>query len=152
MGYSRDHKLVAGHQSAATMAAATKIRDWPVQTDMGQWMDWLPPSDPAGWVPKYPDGQIVTAADGTRKGRGFLVCRFVFDRLTYDMLSYIYTNFLPSGVQSADVTIATYDDEGAVVYMQGEMSRPVAGVTMTHWQGRGWQSVRFDITQGVVVT
>lgn len=143
------HKISAGHITVAAMGAVATIMNLTRQTDMAAYNLWLPPNADKSTIPT--PAQVTTTLGNVRSAEGFYTWQWVFDYMTHDMYSYWRTTFLPSGIQSANVTVLAYDDTDAVVYLQAVMGRPSVGAGLTVAPG-GYTDVTFTFTQGVIIT
>lgn len=96
--------------------------------------------------------RISQNADGSESDDGFYNLDWVFDYMTFGMV----TNFLSAAgltsARTALVTIMTYSELNAVVYLQCRIHKPRFPGPDAQYARDGFSKVRFRFTEGVIVT
>lgn len=118
---SRDYKLVLGTKTIAQMASETKIADFPLQSDMKEFI-WYAPSDVDAAIPRYP--VLSQSLSGLIKPSGFLELEFVFDFLTPLQFKYLTDTFFASNVFYSVVTVQTYNESNEAIVINCVAKRP----------------------------
>lgn len=144
------HRIRAGTQTVANITSTYEVTALPVQADMDTLplVEWLPPT--AQSTPPT-RARIETAADGTRLADGFYQFEWRFSYFTFNMLSHWLTTFLPSGVESAAVSVMTYDNTNTAVYLNCTLERPALPGDAQPAPG-GWADIVFRFTGGTIIT
>ena len=139
------HKLAAGTLDVAGMGAVDPITSWAKVSD--QFHDWLAPADQS--VPET--AVYIETLEGGVREHGYRRLDWQFSLWTPGQMEYLYDTFLASGVQTAPVTILTYDATEDAVYLNCILHRPtLAKGTLIR------QDYLYDVilrfTGGVVIT
>lgn len=115
------HRIITGHVSVATLlAAASIVKDFPLQSDQDAGARWgvnsIPP-EPAK-LKQVLSRKIVTD--------GYRTFSWEFTGMTYLMKKYWHDQFMASTAYSGNVTVLTYNEYDIAVYLQCVMQRRVA--------------------------
>jgi hypothetical protein len=146
------HKISAGHVSVATMGSVSTIMSLPLQTDMKGHRLWIPPNEKKGGTPFPKVAHKSQSLAGTSANEGYYTWVWVFDYFTHDMYGYWLTQFLPSSVPSASVTVLMYDKTNTAIYLQATIHEPDLDKNqLTRFDG-GYRDVTFEFSNGVVIT
>lgn len=140
------HKLAAGTLDVAGMAAVDPIINWARVT--GQIHDWFAP---AQQTPPEPPVYIETLDGGIRE-HGYDRLEWRFSKWDFAQVEYLYDTFLASGVQTAPVTILTYDEVDTAVYLNCILHRPTITKGTLIDQGGFLYDVILRFRGGVIIT
>lgn len=145
---ARDYRIRDGIRAVGDMTDTYKIESIVAQTDQGA-VPWLAPDIYQSTPPRQ--SKVVQTLDMSQTASGFYTFEWVFSYWTNDMLGYWHTTFLPSSVESANVTVKAYDDTDTAIHLTAVLLKPRAGDHMTQaWAG--WRNVRMRFAKGVVIT
>lgn len=148
VGRQTGHRLRSGLWLPTDVDSSYAVSALPVQTDMGLLPLWginAQESDP----PKY--ARITTNADLSQSGDGFLTFSWVFSFMTFLMLDAWFDSFLPSGIQSAPVTVMTYDETEVARFIQATLLRTVFPSQEARAVPSGWGGVKWTFVLGTEV-
>lgn len=147
-----DHRIRAGTYGVSDITSGYAVTALAVQTDMHPagltWVDWLPPTK-ASMPPRRL--RFSENADGSISADGPYVFEWRFSYWTMDMLTLWRTTFLPSGVESAAVSVMTYTEEDIAVYLNCTLKN-------SHFPGDGeaeaggWKNLIWRFSQGTIIT
>ena len=143
------HRIRAGTHTVVNITSTYEVTALPVQGDMDTYpIEWLPPDDSS--TPPV-RARIETAADGTRLSDGFYEFQWRFSYMTFGMLTHWLNTFLPSGAESAAVSVMTYDNTNTAVYLNCTLIRPTLPGDAAPAPG-GWRDITFRFTGGTIIT
>jgi len=143
------HRIRSGLQTAAAMTSTYEVESLPVQSDQPDADAWTIAGD--GTTPPRP-ARVIVNADLSVSADGFLEFEWRMSYMSFGMLDYWLTTFLPSGVQDADVTVMTYNERDVAMYVQCKMRKPVFPSADAQVVPGGWGNVIWRFKKGVEVT
>lgn len=125
-----DFRARAGHHPSTDVGTAYRLRSLAVQLDQrvggeatgGIKTFWQNPAFPPSTFPS--PARVIKRRDSSRAPDGDYLWQWVFSRWTWGMLSHWETTFLPSGIESGPITVATYTERNAVMWLQAVTGRP----------------------------
>jgi len=141
-------RIRTGLQTAASMTSTYEVEALPVQSDQTDAEWWTIASD-GTTVPR--PARLITNADLSVSADGFLEFEWRMSYMTFGMVDYWLTTFLPSSAQDADVTVMTYNERDVAMYVQCRMRKPVFPSADAQIAPGGY-SVIWRFRKGVEVT
>lgn len=146
-GRNSGQRIRSGLYAAGALTSTYEVSRLAVQSDQPLSIPWG--IDSFASRPPIP-ARITTNADLSRTPDGFYEFDWVTSYHTFGMFGYWVASFLPADVESADVTVMTYDEEDAAMYLQALIHRPHPGDGMTAVKG-GWGDIHWRFTRGVAI-
>jgi hypothetical protein len=142
------HRLRAGTHAASALTSTYNVEDFPVQSDQNDACPWT--IDGAGTTPPKP-ARIVTNGDLSRSPDGEYTWQWRMSYMTNGMLSYWLATFLPGGVESANVTVMTYDKTDTAMFLTAKLWLSDFPGPDAQYANGGWGNVIWRFVAGVQI-
>jgi len=143
-----DQRIRPGLHPVSDVTSSFAVSGFAVQSDQDD-ADWWVLD---GWrsTPPRP-ARRVKLTDGSAAKDGFYSFDWVISYMTFGMLAYWLDLLLPDGVEAAEVTAMTYDENDVAVYLQAIINKPSLPGDGEPTFG-GWKNVRWAFDSGVIIT
>lgn len=141
------HRIKAGTTNVAGLTTSYLLSALPIQNDQPSDIPWEIEGSPKA-VPQY--ARVVTNADLSVSADGYCFLEWTFSYMSMLMVSYFLSQFLSGGVQSANVTILTYNEYDNPTYLNAILNRPL--FQEATWAVGGYAKLTWKFTGGVIIT
>lgn len=145
---STGHRLRSGLWTPSDVGSAYEVEALPMQTGQNDACPWTIAGN-GTTPPKHK--RIVQNADESWSPDGTTEWAWRMDYMTFGMLDYWLSAFLPGGVETANVTVMTYTAVDAAVFYQALIKRPDFPGPDAQYAPGGWGNVIWRFSRGVQV-